>query len=142
VVEVAVGEDFSSRAEFRLEVSSVEPLGCSRSAAVPTASTHERGDVGGRHVATRGEAEAGDEEAVFGVDGESSAAGGVVEVGGEGEGEGEWYLPRDEAAYGQLEKAGVFTKWRGWCIVCDSGGARVLLGHRASVKTRHQKSAP
>jgi hypothetical protein len=104
VVEVAVGEDFSSRAEFRLEVSSVEPLGCSRSAAVPTASTHERGDVGGRHVATRGEAEAGDEEAVFGVDGESSAAGGVVEVGGEGEGEGEWYLPRDEAAYGQLEK--------------------------------------
>lgn len=106
MVEVAVGEDFSSRAEFRLEVSSVEPLGCSRSAAVPAASTHERGDVGGRHVATRGEVEAGDKEAVFGVDREAAAAGGVVKVGGggEGEGEGEWYLPRDEAAYGQLEK--------------------------------------
>jgi hypothetical protein len=98
-----VGEDLSSRAEFRLEVSPVEPQGCSRSAAVPAASNHEPGDVSSRHVPTRGDA-AGDKEAVFGVDGEAAAAGVGVGVGGEVEAEDEWYLPRDEAAYGQLEK--------------------------------------
>jgi hypothetical protein len=54
-------------------------------------------------VPTRGDA-AGDKEAVFGVDGEAAAAGVGVGVGGEVEAEDEWYLPRDEAAYGQLEK--------------------------------------
>jgi hypothetical protein len=69
-VEVAVGGGFSSRAEFRLEVSSVEPQGCSRSAVVPALA--RGGAVAERVAAGR-------------------------------EGESEWHLPRDEAAYGQEE---------------------------------------
>ena len=69
-VEVAVGGGFSSRAEFRLEVSPVEPQGCSRSAVVPALA--RGGAVAERVAAGRGE-------------------------------ESEWYLPGEEAAYGQEE---------------------------------------
>jgi hypothetical protein len=37
-LEIVVGEGFTSRADFRLELSAVEPFGCSRSAAVPPAA--------------------------------------------------------------------------------------------------------
>lgn len=82
IVEVAVGEQLTSRAEFRLEIASVEPFGCSRSAAVPPPAEVQADDSGDWYLPAEEAAYGKDEERIYSQNGEDGVLSAIlVELG-------------------------------------------------------------
>ena len=75
VVDVAVGEHLSSRAEFRLELSRVGPFGCLRSAAVPPSGSDEED----WYLAAEEAAYGRDEARIFSQNGEDGVLSALLE---------------------------------------------------------------
>ena len=78
VMEVVVGEALSTRSEFRLELSPVEPFGCSRSAAVPRPDGGTDG-VADWYLPAEDAAYGNDEERVFSQNGEDGVLSAMLE---------------------------------------------------------------